>query len=187
MKHARDESESIKKLIVIKNREKVNTLKQRSKMKRNSEEERRRRQQAIGDFADMDIFVDSDDNETHEESDDTAPEVLAIDVDLDEEEKAALRLPPKTSVLNNLSSDTFDLEMEVSNTKLRYDMLKNPKDSDDDAENGNDSSKKEKEQTEEEILDEEKYEDLVEMLDAESRETFRQEKPNCRYEEEESH
>ena len=101
---------------------------------------------------------------THDKSndDDDKSDVMVIDVELDNEELAALRLPPKTSVLNNLNSDTFDLEIEVSNAKLRYNMLKNP----------SDSENKKEEQTEDEICEEEDYEDLAEMLDAEARETF---------------
>lgn len=45
---------------------------------------------------------------------------MKIDVELDDDEKLELSLPPKFCLYDDLNEDEFDLEVEKMSAKLRY-------------------------------------------------------------------
>ena len=141
MKRAREETQKLKISLKSKKEEKMMNLKRKSKRRKQNSEETKRRKETMGEYAEMKIFNsdnqddedkdeeenESDINEEKADSDEQGKsDVMVIGVELDVDEITAMRLPPKTSVLNHLDTDTFDLEVEICNAKIRYDMMKNP-------------------------------------------------------------
>ena len=84
-------------------------------------------------YEDLEIMtVGSKEEESKKKVDVNTSEVKVYGVELSEEEKEVLCLPPKFCILKNLNEADFEEAVEVAHTKVRYDGMDDIKKSSDD-------------------------------------------------------
>ena len=112
MSQVRKEAEVLKKSLQMKNKKKVNHL-----MKKYLKTEVVRPvPEKLSRYKNINLFKDKE-----PEKDDPEVEILVIgDVELDDDTKAVLKLPPKYAILKKLAAEEFKLDEEMSLAKLRY-------------------------------------------------------------------
>ena len=120
IKLLRRDAENVRKEIKKKNNEKVDHLVKKYRVeeskKENSVPEKLLR------YKDLSIYsIHSEENENKEEK----VEILILgDLEVDENEKEVLGLPPKYSIMEKLSDENFNVELEMGFTKYRWTVMK---------------------------------------------------------------